>query len=586
MIVSMKKLLVLGTEKNRKAILEKLQEIGVVHVVPASTEEVKGHVDTLEQQEQVARAISILQSFPLEKESAETLPENVVNDIVSWYNTTQKYQEEKNELHKRKEALSMWGTFSTSQWDELKKNGVHLQFVKVPAKQLSQLDAQKIAYKKQVGKDVFAAVLSHKEQYKLPDCARLLKIKKGTVELDLEIQQLQHQEDELKAKLQQASVYLPLLLKEQQALQNEQLFCAVEHQLLCEQDVFALKGYIPEKQVEMLQKEMQSVTAGIIVEEVSGEDDPPTLIQNPKWVQSVVDLVKLYASPGYKEWDTSSSIYLAFTVFFAMIVGDAGYGCILLAIMLGLTGKLKSSEAGQRVYRLMLTLSVGCIVFGAISGNWFAIQMSEDNPLKQFQILGTSESEEQNLNNMMMLSVYVGAVHLSCARLIQIIRVFPSVFWINQLGWLIMMWGAIAKILWKNDAGLTALLVGAVLAVLFASKHRNIFMRFLLGLLDLLGITQNFADILSYLRLFALGLASTVMAKIFNDLGMQVREVSPSVGPVLMVLVIFMGHTINIVLAVMGGFIHGLRLNFLEFYRYCFEGTGYDYKPFAKKAQV
>ena len=582
----MKKLLVLGTGKNRKAILEKLQEIGVVHVVPASTEEVKGHVDTLEQQEQVARAISILRSFPETKESAETLPENVVNDIVSWHNTIQKYQEEQNELHKRKEALSMWGTFSISQWDELKKHGVQLQFVKVPAKQLSQLDAQKIAYKKQVGKDIFAAVLSHKEQYKLPDCARRLTIKKGTVELDLEIQQLQHKQDELKEKLQQANVYLPLLLKEQQALQNEQMFCAVESQLLCEQDVFALKGYIPEKQVEILQKEMQSVTAGIVVEEVSGDDDPPTLIQNPKWVQSIVDLVKLYASPGYKEWDTSSSIYLAFTVFFAMIVGDAGYGCILLAIMLGLTGKLKSSEAGQRVYRLMLTLSIGCIVFGAISGNWFAIQMSDDNPLKQFQILGTSESEEQNLNNMMMLSVYVGAVHLSCARLIQIVRVFPTTFWINQLGWLIMMWGAIAKILWKNDAGLTALLVGAVLAVLFASKHRNIFMRFLLGLLDLFGITQNFADILSYLRLFALGLASTVMAKIFNDLGMQVREVSPTVGPVLMVLVIFMGHTINIVLAIMGGFIHGLRLNFLEFYRYCFEGTGYDYKPFAKKAQV
>ncbi|WP_372368410.1 V-type ATP synthase subunit I [Candidatus Uabimicrobium sp. HlEnr_7] len=586
MIVSMKRLLVLGTTKNRKAILEKLQEIGVVHVVSANVNETKSHLGVLEHQEQVTRAISILDSLSQEKENSESVPDHLVENIITWHNGVQKYKEESNDLTKRIESLSMWGEFSTDELQKLQEHGVYLQFIKITAKQISQLKAENIAYKKQIGKDIFAAIISHKDQYELPDCAQKIVIPKGTIELKKQQQVVQQKQQELNNKLQQATTYLSLLKKQQQNLENEQVFKTTEDQLLCEQDVFALKGFIPEQQIEALQKEMQGISAALVIEEIDEEDEPPTLIQNPKWVQSVVDLVKLYASPGYKEWDSSSAIYLAFTVFFAMIVGDAGYGCILLALMLGLSGKLKSSEAGQRIYRLMITLSVGCIIFGAISGNWFAIQMSADNPLKQFQILGTSDNEEQNLNNMMMLSVYVGAVHLSLARIIQIIRVFPSTLWINQVGWLIMMWGAIAKILWKNDAGLSALAFGAVLAVLFASKHRNIFMRFALGLLDLLGITQNFADILSYLRLFALGLASTVMAKIFNDLGMQVREVSPSIGPILMVLVIFMGHTINIVLAIMGGFIHGLRLNFLEFYRYCFEGTGYDYKPFAKKAQV
>jgi V/A-type H+-transporting ATPase subunit I len=267
-----------------------------------------------------------------------------------------------------------------------------------------------------------------------------------------------------------------------------------------------------------------------------------------------------------------------------MIVGDGGYGLILLALTLYFRKKMNQSEGGQRIFRLLFTISISTICWGIISCTWFAIDMNKISPdssfsflkkLKNFQICDTS-----NNNFMMLLALYIGVVHLNLAHIVQIIRQWGSTVILANLGWIIGLWGGTLHLHLAHPAGKYLFFLGLGLVFLFSSTSKNIFKHIAEGLLGLLGISQTFADVMSYLRLFALGLAGTVMGSIFNQLGADMQAAVPGIfGYVLMILIVFFGHTLNLAMAVMGGFIHGLRLNFLEFYRYCFEGTGHDYRP-------
>jgi V/A-type H+-transporting ATPase subunit I len=133
-----------------------------------------------------------------------------------------------------------------------------------------------------------------------------------------------------------------------------------------------------------------------------------------------------------------------------------------------------------------------------------------------------------------------------------------------------------------NPPALYGLIAGLVLVAWFSSKSRNPLVRLGQGLMGLLGIIQIFSDVLSYLRLFALGVATVYIAQTFNILAETVSGSLPVIGYVFAAIILLIGHTLNLGLGIMGGVIHGLRLNFLEWYRWCFEGDGLEYKPFQR----
>ena len=133
-----------------------------------------------------------------------------------------------------------------------------------------------------------------------------------------------------------------------------------------------------------------------------------------------------------------------------------------------------------------------------------------------------------------------------------------------------------------NPTAMYGLIAGLAIVLLFSSKNKNLLLRLVEGVQALLGIIQVFGDVLSYLRLFALGVATVYIAQTFNILGGAVADSIPVLGLVFAGVILFLGHVLNIGLAIMGGVIHGLRLNFLEWYRWCFEGDGLEYKPFQR----
>ena len=235
-----------------------------------------------------------------------------------------------------------------------------------------------------------------------------------------------------------------------------------------------------------------------------------------------------------------------------------------------------------RLFRLMYLLSGSVIVFGILGAGFFGMELSEGNPLVKISVMDYGTQAGQK--DIMIFSILIGMVHICIAQAIKCYRERDF----SGIGWIIAIWGAFFYLRSNmaegvhNQPAMYVLIVGLTVVFLFSSKSKNPLLRVAEGFLGLLGVIQIFSDVLSYLRLFALGVATVYIAQTFNILGGEVANGLPVIGFVFAGIILFIGHTLNIGLAIMGGVIHGLRLNFLEWYRWCFEGDGLEYKPFQR----
>ncbi|MEE4660952.1 MAG: hypothetical protein V2J89_10800, partial [Halieaceae bacterium] len=297
--------------------------------------------------------------------------------------------------------------------------------------------------------------------------------------------------------------------------------------------------------------------------------------------------------PGYNDWDPSRLIFISFSIFFAMITADAGYG--LLMGMALLVSWRRMSEPGSTAIRLRnLWASItGCsIVYGILVGSYFGMSAPAGTVLNAMAVLDLND-----FDTMMRLSIAVGVLHLAIAH--------GAVFWRNRgtrigmvaLGWLIGVISAFG--LWLDyvtheDFDIATSVYGYgllawLLALIVFSGRRpfdsaaNIALNLGAGFGALTGLTKAFGDVLSYMRLFALGLAGSSLAATFNDLAVAARDGSEHAGFLFFLLIILLGHTLNVVLTLMSGVIHGLRLNLMEFYNWGIREEGYPFTAFAKR---
>jgi V/A-type H+-transporting ATPase subunit I len=318
-------------------------------------------------------------------------------------------------------------------------------------------------------------------------------------------------------------------------------------------------------------------------EEPEEWDRMPVLMKNPPAFESGEDLVKIYSYPSHKDFDPSPFVLYCFAVFFGMIIGDLGYGLILLGMTFWITRKVKSrSPLAVRMFRLMYLLCASVVFFGIIGASFFGIQLDPNNPWVKHALFDYSTMEGQN--HVMVVSILIGMVHISLSFLIKLYNDRDY----GAPGWIIAIWSAYFLLNGKmahgvdNPTATYGLIAGLAIVLLFSSKNKNPLLRLVEGVQALLGIIQVFGDVLSYLRLFALGVATVYIAQTFNILGGAVADSIPVLGLVFAGLILLLGHVLNIGLAIMGGVIHGLRLNFLEWYRWCFEGDGLEYRPFQR----
>ncbi len=278
-------------------------------------------------------------------------------------------------------------------------------------------------------------------------------------------------------------------------------------------------------------------------------------------------------------------LFFSFAVFFAMILADAGYALLLFGIVLAYWKKMGGSETGRRWRVLLSALAGATAIYGVMAGSYFGVSPPEGSLLDRVHVLNLGDFEV-----MMALSIVIGAAHVAYACVMDGLRHprwqlrLPSFGWAAVILGGLIAWGGSQldrEPLLQGGAGLMGL--GLVGVVGFSGYGEKPLQRALAGLSALTGLSSAFGDVLSYLRLFALGLASASLAIAFNDMARDVRQAVPGIGFLFGLLVLLIGHAMNFALSVSSGFIHGLRLNVIEFFKWGVKDEGNAYRPFERK---
>ena len=308
------------------------------------------------------------------------------------------------------------------------------------------------------------------------------------------------------------------------------------------------------------------------------EEDPPIILENPKIGRPFEIITKLYGLPQRGTLDPT--LYLApfFFLFVGLTVSEAGYG-LLVALASFLYLKFAKPKGGLRQFlTLMVILGVATVILGTLVGGWFGF------PIRKLMILDPLEDPV----SFLILSLALGFIQVWFGTFINMISRIKKKDYLQAIfvqgGWLILLPSLVLYALMKHSFWGILAIVGAAGIVLFAAPSRNPFARFFGGLYSLYDISRYLADVLSYSRLLALGLATSVIAMVVNTLCQTALGI-PWVGWLLAALIFVGGHLFNLGISFLGGFVHSMRLQFVEFFSKFFKSGGKPFKPFALESK-
>lgn len=585
MIVQMKKITFLGLADEKEKFVKRLQEVGITHVdipkdgpLPADT------VKELQKVNEIRKFLSRIAEK--EQQQAKDSPQDYAEICARREALGQKetrLQTEISALKKDQIMLGTWGDFNPEDILMLRSKGLYIQFYRVPRRMFGGLALDGIAYQithETEGEIDLAVLTMQPAELGIPEEKVPLK---SLSRIGEEIREKEEEFRKIAAEYKELSAHTAVLTEAEDMLTDTFEYRRVIMNAVSELEgkLFVLTCWSPVPEEELVKMIGDGFTVSHLGDDPEPGDRIPVLLKNSRAADSGEDLVKVYSQPNYTDFDPSGFVLYWFVLFYGMIIGDAGYGLSLLALNIFLHVKVKSiSPVWIRFRRLNYMLSLAVIFFGIISVSYFGVSIPPESPLNKCMLLNLGTKEGQNF--VMLVAIVMGMIHISLALAIKFYRTrdLPS------LGWIFVIWSGYVILsanegVPMNPVAKWVMIGGLGVVILFSSSHRNPIIRILIGLNASLGIVQLFADILSYMRLFALGLATMYMCQTFNMLAnMAYQALPPYIGFLPAVLILIVGHGINIVLGIMGGVVHGLRLNFLEWYRWCFEGDGLPFKPF------
>ena len=588
MIVKVKKIMFIGLQEEKERFIARLQEIGVTHVTLPMDAVEPGEVSReLQKVTEVRKFLS-----RLAKKKAPAEPGADYSSICSRREELGQRENrllsEISVLRKEREILEPWGDFDPKDIAAFRSKGLEVRFYRVAKKLFDTLSLDPVfcfVTRQTEGEVAFTAIASSPFDLGVPEEKLPTK---SLSQIDRDIQSKQAELERITEEYRTLSEKVQALVEAEARLKDDYEYRRV---LLnagpaLDNRLFVLTSWSPLSEEELIKKIGEGFTLGHFSEDPAEGEKVPVLLSNRPAFESGEDLVKVYSQPNYNDFDPSGLVLYIFAIFYGMIIGDAGYGLVSLALTAFLHWKVKSeSPLWIRFRRLCYLLSFSVLFFGIISASYFGIFLRPENPLNKLLLLDLNTKEGQN--QVMLISVIMGMIHISIALAIKFYRTRD----LPTLGWIIVIWSGYFLLSSKmgkgqdNPVAMYIAIAGMALVVLFTSKSKNPILRILIGLNGSLGVVQLLADCLSYMRLFALGLATMYMCQTFNMLAEMSYKGLPYVGFIPAILILVFGHAINLLLGVMGGVVHGLRLNFLEWYRWCFEGDGLVFKPFRKIAK-
>lgn len=604
MITKMKKLTFLIYHKEYEQFLNQIRELGVVHIVEKQCGEMDDRLQTFMQKRTLYKNILNAMYNLVGKETLGPVRAGVsADEVVTTYEDLQVRIQELGQklpqVDKDIAQMQVWGDFDWTIVGKLRDAGWQVQFYSCTEKEYDEAwetDYNAIPVQEQGGHVYFVTVTPgplqglDMEPLRLPSTG-LSGLLARKAETEKQIEQAQADLKSFCLANYKTLEYGNLLLQGDIDLLKVKL----NSERMADGAVVLLEGWIPVDNEHEVKQLLENSGVYYEIRNATKEDNAPIKLRNNAFARMYEVLTKMYGMPDYAEFDPTPILAPFFSLFFAFCMGDAGYGVVL--IILGFILKKKLSKSLNGMMNLVITLGVFTTVIGTILGTCFGVSLFDLDlldSLKQFMIVG--KIGETTYDKQMLLALIIGVVHICIAMTVKAIGETVRYGFKESLsswGWLLLVVGSVCtgglsffEIISEHVSTWAFIIIGGISAIgiyLLNNLHRNVLVNIGAGIWDTYNMaTGLMGDILSYIRLYALGLAGGMLGGVFNQLAFMVNDAAgPALGWLFCGLILVFGHTLNIAMSCLSAFVHPLRLTFVEYFKNSgYNGKGEEYAPF------
>ena len=591
----MKKLTFLVFYKEYQEFLDRMGELGVLHVVQKQ----QGALDNAEVQEQMrllsryAGAIEALSKVA--SEPSENSEFSEPSELLTQYDQllAEKAAAEARiqVLAKDEQMLAPWGNFEPASVERLIKAGYDINFFACATrlyKEEWESEYHAITINADKSKVYFITVTAPGTEISIE--AELCRLPKTSLEaLRQEIESLQAKCADFDKQITAfADAHLAHFKAAHEALQSDINFSkvALSADSVAGDKLMLLQGWAPEKSLDIVREYLDKTGHYYQVDDPTAEDDIPIQLSNNKFFRLFEPLTKLYMLPKYGELDLTMFFAPFFMLFFGLCLGDMGYG-LLIMLALPVFTKLFQLINPEFKSPLVFLFGLSTVLAGSLTGTAFGFSLY-DLDLEPFKCM--KELLYQDNQAMFYLSLIIGCVQILFGMVLKAVNLTIQLgfkYAVSTIGWIMLLVGVAVGVL-TGSMGATwfmvLMIVAGCMIMLYNSPGKNIFLNIGLGLWDAYNmVTGLLGDVLSYVRLFALGLSGGILASVFNSLAVGMSPDIPVVGFLVTALIFVAGHGLNIFMNILGSMVHPMRLTFVEFFKNSgYEGGGQEYTPFKK----
>ena len=605
MIEKMKAVCIVAQDSHKEELLTTLRDLGILHIA----EKQAADADVLKRFSMLSHLSLELKDYAKE-ENGETTTlsdeqfEQMYQNTVRALEQMTMIKEKRTDLVLEAERIKMWGDFDAPMVKRL-CDQLDLHFYRMEKREYKRIkqDAHiKWIRLSPVEKMETVAVFG-----RLDTSVRAMEFvipPKGLSQLQEEIKHCELQLSSCEAVLREAAGHLNSYAAQLLKTQNDAEYSSADRSLAYQNGLVWITGYIPDAEKEAFINAAKEHNWAWLMNDVQqGDENVPTKIRYNKLTALIKPVFDILGTvPGYAEYDISFWFLAFFTLFFAMIIGDAGYGLLFL---IGTVAVHIKSKHVTNVTLLFYLLSGATVVWGALTGTWFGLEGAMNIPLLKSLVIpsfanypeyfGLSATTTQN--SVMKFCFSIGVIQLALACVMNIKRKISrhNLSWLSDLGWLLSISALYLMVLYlvigqNIQFGIVGAVVGLgfLLVVLFGGMEPG--KTFGQGLKAGLGNTftafldtiSAFGNVMSYIRLFAVGMASLAIAQSFNNMASGFHGALVIVGAIIMII----GHVLNIVMGFLSVVVHGVRLNLLEFSgQLGMEWSGTAYNPFRDRTK-
>lgn len=597
MIAPMERYTFLLLHTDQEKFLHTLGEIGVVDITVGDYSPNQEELDCLTAINNLKYCVETLTNYGYGKDLTGIAPPQmttteIVKDFSLCWSRMESVRVKMLKLEKDIANAEAWGTFRIGRVAQLQHVGVDIRYFTCSGKEYDESFENEYCISL-VSKDettcYFIAITHRGEELQLPNihCTEHRRLDMDVNELRKRLANRQRELEEVEGELDILHTTLPQLKEsmDEQTVTLKQRRIEQGNTLLAENSLVVVDGWCPKANCKELESGIASFEGVVSFRSTPIPDDnPPIKLNNTKLFSPMEIVTRLFSLPNYHEIDMTPFFAPFFIFFVGMCLGDAIYGAIFLVG--AFIARFKVGASLKPAMTLVMWCSAAAIFMGTITGTFGGITVEKTMLLDS--------------NQMFYFALGVGVLQILYAMLLQAyfrMKRFGFLWGVSQLGWAMTLITVLSAVLlpmvgvdaftMESPLFMPLLVLSLILTIFFQNPKGNPFSNFGAGLWFIYnGVTGMLSDTLSYVRLFALGLSGGIIAGVFNTLAYELSPDIPVVKYLVMILILAIGHGINLFMSAISAFVHPLRLTFVEFYKNVgFEGGGRMYDPFVKKAK-